>query len=149
MPVAGNVVRASDIPIRGGVTLRRVANQAISTTTATLVSWDTQDEDVGGYWASGTTITIPTDYDGIYVATFRGGMILTASPRSFADLTIVSSVTGVPGDFRHDIGASEARLTTHYSGPLAAGDTVQATVFQQTGSTQQLTAWISLYRVSL
>ncbi len=149
MPVAGNTVRASDIPTRAGVTLRRVANQALTTGVAAAVSWDTQDEDIGGYWISGTTITIPTGYDGLYAVTFRGGVILTGSARSFADITIASSLTGVPGDFRHDMSSGEARLTTHYTGPLAAGDTVQATAYQASGSTQQLTAWMSCYRFSL
>ena len=42
-----------------GVQVRRAATQAITTATETDVSFDTETLDFGGWWASGTTITVP------------------------------------------------------------------------------------------
>lgn len=149
MPVAGNVVRASDIPIRGGVQLRRAANQSIPNNTSTPISWDTQDEDIGGFWTSGTTITVPADYDGIYVVTFRVVVPTAASTRNFAEVVVTSSITGITGEYRIPSSSptgGESRMAAYYTGPLAAADTFVANVVQSTGSPQNATATVTCYK---
>jgi len=41
------------------VQIRRAANQSITTATETAISFDTENLDFGGWWSSGTTITVP------------------------------------------------------------------------------------------
>jgi hypothetical protein len=150
MPVAGNTVFASDIPIRGGVQLRRAANQSVANITVTPVSWDTQDEDIGGFWTSGTTVTVPAGYDGIYAITFRcvGGMI--AATRNFAEIIVTSSITGITGEYRFPSSspaAGEGRMVAVYSGPLAAADSFVCNIYQSTGSAQNNTALVVCYKL--
>jgi hypothetical protein len=42
-----------------GAQVTRVANQSISTSTDTNISWDTENEDFGGWYSSGTAIVVP------------------------------------------------------------------------------------------
>ena len=150
MPVAGNKVRASDIPIRGGVQLRRAANQSVANITATPISWDTQDEDVGGFWTSGTTVTVPADYDGIYAITFRVVMVTGASARNFAEIIVTSSITGITGEYRFPSSspaAGEGRMVATYSGPLAAADTFVCNAYQTTAGSQNATALLVCYKL--
>jgi hypothetical protein len=133
---------------RTGVRLRRAANQSITNNASNTVSWDTQDEELGGaYWGSGTTVTIPTGLGGLYAIEFRAGVATTGSARNFAEVAITSSITGIPVDFREDMAAAENRLRARYWGPLAAGDTFVVNVLQATGASQNLTAWLSCYRI--
>lgn len=41
------------------VQVRRAASQAITTATETAISFDTENLDFGGWWSSGTTVTVP------------------------------------------------------------------------------------------
>ncbi len=149
MPVAGETVRASDIPIRGGVQLRRAANQSIANITLTAISWDTQDEDVGGFWSSGTTVTVPADYDGIYVITFRVVVGTGASARNFAEVNLTSSITGLTGEYRipsSTPSGGESRMVAHYTGPLAAADSFVCNAYQTTGGASNATALLTCYK---
>ncbi len=149
MPVAGNKVRASDIPIRGGVQLRRAANQSLTNGALTPISWDTQDEDVGGFWTSGTTVTVPADYDGIYVITFRAVGTTGGSARNFAEIVLTSSITGITGEYRFtSTGATaEGRMTAVYGGPLAAADTFVCNALQTSGGAANYTALLACYKL--
>lgn len=42
-----------------GVGLRRAATQSIANDSDVAVSWDTEVQDWGGWWSSGTTVTVP------------------------------------------------------------------------------------------
>lgn len=135
----------------GRCRLRRVANQSITNNTATAISWDTEDVDLGGYiTAPSTTITIPTGLDGTYAITFRAAGATGTNARNFAEINITStSLTGVPADFRITSSpGAENRLVAYYFGPLAAADTLVCNALQTTGSSQNFTAWVSLARVA-
>jgi hypothetical protein len=150
VPDAGDTVHASDIIDRSGVRLRRASNQSINNAALTAISWDTEDEDIGGFWASGTTVTVPAGYDGIYVATFRPLGVTGVSTRNFAEINITSTITGLPAEYRIPSSSPtspESRMVAYYSGPLAAGDSFVCNVFQTTAGSQTFTAWLALYRV--
>lgn len=42
-----------------GVFLSRAASQSVNDSTATNISWDTENFDYGGWWSSGANITVP------------------------------------------------------------------------------------------
>lgn len=64
---AGNL----DLPTNTGAIVRRAATQSIANATATSISWDTEDRDVGNLiTVPSTNLTIPTDGDGLYLVTF-------------------------------------------------------------------------------
>jgi hypothetical protein len=50
---------ASDGVAVSGFSIRRAANQSINDSSDTLVSFDTELQDFGGWWSSGTTATTP------------------------------------------------------------------------------------------
>lgn len=147
MVSAGSRARAADVLARKGVTLRRTANQSVNNTTDTAISWDTEDEDLGGFWSSGTTVTIPTGLDGIYVITFRASA--NVSGRSYGQITPTSAITGTPVDFRAVMDPVEDRALPVASLRLAAADTFTCNVFHTTGGAANFTAWLSCYRISV
>lgn len=152
MPSAGDKVRASDILTRKGCRLRRVANQSINTATTTAISWDTEDEDQGGFIAvTSTTVTIPTGLGGIYDLTFVPQPQAGISGRAFCEVIITTSLTGYPAEFRVFMDSSnEDRAFAALSGiPLAAADTFVCNVFHGTGAAVNYRGWMSCYRVGI
>lgn len=132
----------------GRCRIRRAANQSIPNNASAILSWDTEDQDNGGFIAvPSTTVTIPIGLDGSYDITCR--VAGTAGSRSFVECGLTSAVTGVPADYRQVISASENRGLVNITGlPLIGGDTMVFNVFQQSGSAQNWTAWATIIRRS-
>jgi hypothetical protein len=153
MPSAGDLVRASDIIVRKGVRLRRVANQSINSGSATPMSWDTEDEDEGGFWTSGTTVTIPTGLDGLYgiVANVAGAFSEGGGARDFIDIVLTAAATGIPDNLRiaSEGAAEDLMMVSACPIPLEAGDSFVVNVFHQTGAGVNFTGWLSCYRIGL
>jgi len=133
----------------GRCRLRRAANQSIPNNASTAISWDTEDQDSGGYiTATSTTITIPTGLDGSYDMTVVA-VGTTGGSRNFMSIALTSSVTGNPTDFRQTLGTGENRGVVGFTGvPLVAGDSMVVNVLHQVGSAANWTAWLSLIRRS-
>lgn len=148
MPFAGDNIAASDILVRTGVQLRRVANQSIASGGAgsTAISWDTEDEDTDGFWSSGTTVTIPAGFDQLWVVTARVAGAVTG--RSFWEIIPVSTVTGIPTQWRIPMDPVEDQATITVGTRLIAGDTFTCGVFHSTGSNVNFTAALFLYAMS-
>lgn len=161
IPAAGDVVQVllqdGALPLllgetaarRVGCRLRRAANQSIPAGGGgpTLISWDTEDFDPYGFiTVTSSTITVPTGLGGMYVVTARD--VGNFGGRSFLDLQVVSSVTGVTGTFRalpDDVTAGPGTVTAVV--PLAAADTLTLGIFQNSAGAANHTAWINLVRV--
>lgn len=130
--------------------LRRVANQSIPNNGGgpTSISWDTEDSDPYGFIAvTSATITIPAGLGGTYDILARdtgnfGG-------RSFGNIPIVSSLTGVSGTFRTlPDNVTAGIVTVALPGiPLAAGDNFTFDIYQSSGAAANHTAWINVVRV--
>jgi hypothetical protein len=150
MPLAGQFVRASDLPNRVGCRLRRAANQSINSATTTSISWDTEDEDTDGFIAvTASTVTIPTGLGGLYAITancdFQGTITGAAASVSIAP---TSGITGYPVDLVSYIDAStNDRGVIGVVIPLLAGDTFVVQCRHVTGSAQNIKAWMSCYRI--
>lgn len=148
MPLAGENVRASDIPDRFGCTLRRAAVQNTGSGVTGTVSWDTEDEDTDGFWSSGTTITIPAGGDGIYTICTRLAATGLGAGRAFAQIVPTSTIVGTPIDFRTVVDDVEERAFITAQLELAAGDSYVVQYGQFSGAGQDWTAWTSCYRTS-
>lgn len=149
---------------RTGCRLRRVATQAIADTATTTISWDTEDADSDGYIVAhattGTTITIPASLGGLH--TMHGAVKLAGT--SSVGVSTTSHVT---------VKVVRGGVTLYFTGPLssdstfndgsdlwlkipalpeidlAAGDTVEVTLYHNTGSSRNITAWFWLFRTGL
>lgn len=130
----------------GRLRMRRAATQSIPNNASTAITWDTEDQDIGGFIVvPSTTVTIPVGLDGSFDATFRTGG--NPGARTFLEIVVTAATTGVPTDFRQTISVNETRGTVSATGlPLVAGDTLSYNVFQNSGSAQPWTAWATLIR---
>lgn len=153
MPSAGDLIRASDILVRRGCRVRRASAQSVNSGTATSLSWDTEDEDLGGFiTVTSPTVTIPTGLDGIYAiqAHAEGAITEAGGTRDFIDIVVTAAATGIPDNFRSaGEGAPEDRFDMGIVIPLAAGDSFVVQVFHQTGSAVNYTGWLSCYRIGV
>ena len=50
---------ASDLAALAGVSLARTSSQSIPNSSSTAISWSAANLDVGGWWTSGATFTVP------------------------------------------------------------------------------------------
>jgi len=151
VPLAGELIRASDIGGDVGCRLRRVANQSINNITETAISWDTEDQDTDGFIAvTSATITIPTGLGGLYAITFQAAASANLNGRSFVDLTPTSTITGMPTEFRQVIfhENNDSRYFMSATIPLNAADSFVMRVFQTNGVALNFTAWLSCYRIA-
>lgn len=133
---------------RVGCRVRRAANQSISNVTATDIQWDTEDYDPYGYiTVTSNTVTVPAGLGGTYDLTYRDNG--TFGGRSFTQLIVTSSITGVSGNFRSlpDPVTASFGFTSVAGIPLAAGDTFVGNVFQSSGGAVNHTAWLNVVRV--
>lgn len=141
---------------RTGCTLRRAANQSISTDTRTNISWDTEDTDTDGFISvSSTTITIPAGLGGVYAisSTIHSSSTLTTTAMAYiyAAGSAVQIVTTGSGANDNGFPVISAR---YYIGcattlVLAAGDTVVSGFYQNSGVSMNVQARLSLYRIGL
>lgn len=138
---------------RCGVRLRRAATQTLNDNTLTTVSFDTEDEDTDGFWASGTptVVTIPAGKGGLYAITFSvdNAAVLSSAARGFVQIVPTSAVTGIGATYRSPIEALGDMGIAAIVIPLNAADTFicQEQADMAAGSTLQ--AWLSCYRVGL
>lgn len=149
MPLAGERVKASDIPARIGCRVRRVAAQSITTASATAMSWDTEDEDTHGFIAvTSTTVTIPSGYGGLYAITAHLNCSGITGSGAAIILVPTSSIAGTPTDFLTPLDATRDRGTLGVTVPLLAGDSFVVQAFHGTGASVNFTGWLDCYRVS-
>lgn len=133
----------------GRVRLRRAANQSINTGASTAMSWDTEDQDNGGFIVvTATTVTVPTGQDGQYNIMFRVQGPFTGAGRAFLEINVTSAVTGITNDYRQPMSSTEQRGLTNAAVPLLAGDTFVCNVFHSTGSAVNFTGLLNCIRIS-
>ncbi len=151
MPLAGQFVRAGDVPTKTGCRLRRVANQLVSNITDTAISWDTEDDDPLGFITiTSPTVTIPAGLDGVYAITAFALSATTLAGRCFIDVVVTTAIVGTPVNLRVTIStvASDLRYLNAVTIPLLAADSFQVHLFHTIGVATNHTAWLSCYRVS-
>lgn len=108
--------------------LALTGDQSIANSTATAISWDTETSDLWGlYPGSGSTITIPAGYAGVYVIGARG--VWAADPTAGQMDVYLNSVQ------RTSTITTGSNLTSFqgFTPYLAVGDTVQIYVKQTSG----------------
>jgi hypothetical protein len=146
----GSIWVRTALGARVGCRLRRAAAQSIANNTITPISWDTEDEDTNSFiTVTGSTITIPAGYGGLYALSLRVNhqAIETTfhSSRNYCEITPSSS--NIP-PFRQKIDSVEDQTAIAVVTPLAAADTIQCNMFQDSGSAQNLAAaWFTAYRI--
>lgn len=126
-----------------GAQVTRNANQSISTSTDTNVSWDTENLDYGGWYSSGTAVTvpagaIPSGYTSIAI-------LVTASVKFTTNGTggrkIAALKNGTSfGSWR--VSALSDDSTSIYLTEVTtvvAGDTIAVQVWQNSGSALNMT----------
>lgn len=133
---------------RYGARVRRAAVQSIPNVTATAITFDTEDEDTAGFLAvPSSTLTIPSD--AIYSITYYVSGPSTASARTYAEMLINSSLTGLGSiTVRSNQTSGESVHADNTTGHLTTGDTVQLRVFHSMGVAADFTAWLQIWRVS-
>jgi hypothetical protein len=157
--VAGTVLAAADLNILStdveylygvstgisfsGVQLRRAANQSISTSTDTNISWDTENLDYGGWWSSGTAITVPA---GAIPAGYTSIMLDVVTMVKFAtDGTGKRRVTWLKngssfGSWKTtSLDDDVTTIVFPEAVEVAAGDTIAVQVWQNSGSSLNVT----------
>lgn len=125
--------------------IARTAGQAISTTTVTSISWDTETTDTDGFFAatSTTAATIPSGFDGRYIISVNATFTGAPSTRDFLNLKVGSRIYVFPGN------ATEQTLSGFAAQRMTAGDTVQVSVFQQSGSTRGIQGTLEMERTAI
>lgn len=152
MPNAGDLIRATDIGGDVGCRIRRAAAQSVNNTTATSISWDTEDQDTDGFiTVTSATVTIPSGLGGLYAITAH--MVCAISEaggvRDFISIEVTSSITGMPVNFRNaGEAAAEDMMDISVTIPLNAGDSFVVQVFHSTGAAVNFTGWLACYRIA-
>jgi hypothetical protein len=136
-----------------GVQVSRSSNQAVSSGSHAYVSFEAEAFDFGGWWSSGTTITVPA---GAIPAGFTTILLQVAVNAKFA-----SNGTGIRRIEVHKNGASfgswqvsaisgdQTDLILPEWTTVAAGDTIKLDVYQTSGSSLNLTeARMTVMRVA-
>lgn len=141
---------------RTGVTLRRAANQSISTDSKTNISWDTEDVDTDGFISvSSTTITIPAGLGGLYsiTANVHSASSLGASAAMYIYCAGSAVQIVTTGSSANDNGfpvvSARAYIGLATVLPLAAGDACVVGFYQNTGLSINVQARLSMYRIGL
>lgn len=140
-----------------GCVVRRVANQSIATSTATAISWDTEDIDTDGFFASGspTIFTIPA---GLGLTKIRLSACYTWAANATGERNIFIRRVGDSKVFAQDnrlsAGATNKTIGLAVSRDLIVGtdvqegDTFNALGFQSSGGNLNFgdaeRAWFSL-----
>lgn len=126
----------------GHVILTRAANQSATGSAAVTVSWDTETLDIGGWWTSGTTLTVPTGYAGVYAIHTRA---IGAGTWTSATHVLIQ-VSGVNVGMGHANG-QVATLPANSIVRLSDASTIQVVV-RNAGATQNMTAVIGVHRIA-
>lgn len=125
------------------VQVTRSATQSVATSNAEYVSFDTENLDYGGWWSSGTTVTVPA---GAIPSGYTTIAVLV-----FAQVTWATNGTGKRRIQVHKNGSSfggwkisavDDDTTALYLSELttvAAGDTIKLDVWQNSGGSLNVT----------
>jgi hypothetical protein len=152
MPLAGELVRASDIGGDIGCRLRRVAVQSVSSGVQTAISWDTEDQDTSGFiTTTDTTVTVPAGLGGLYAVTaFASSSPTALAGRCFIEVAPTTTITGTPNPLRLAVATNgtDARYLLGIVLPLNAADSFVVNVFHTIGAATNHTAWLSCYRIA-
>jgi hypothetical protein len=134
-----------EVPRGVGCRLRRVASQSIGGFTTANVSWDTEDEDPYGFiTVTGSTITIPSGYSGVYDCTV---IVYPLSGTTTGSSTAVDVNGANRGWFWNDVQPNVASVG--FAGRLfAAGDTIVWKQYNNAGGSINYQFDLYLYRRS-
>jgi hypothetical protein len=133
---------------RTGCRLRRAAAQSIPDSSATSISWDTEDQDTDGFIAvTATTITIPSGLGGLYAITASIVPASSVNNRMLVDLALTSAITGMSTPLRNEGNTPSTRGSGTWVIPLLAADSFTVQIFHTHGSAKDFTAWLSCYRM--
>ncbi len=113
---------------RTGCKLVRNANQTITDSSATNITWDTETYDSDGYIAvSSDTITVPTGLGGLYIASLQ--VAWTGSPTTAGDSFVTIVMDGKV--FRNTTRSVHIYNSVCAVWPLSAATNVTCNVYQQ------------------
>lgn len=142
-PVRRSLDRLARRFARRGCSLRRAAVQSAGAGVNTVISWDTEDVDIGGYWASGTNIVVPHNEGGVYAtqATVVGAAVLGVDARMQVSLNGTVQLRAF-----NSISATFQSCGAVL--PLKEADVVTVEVFNNTAGAVNVTATVHFYKVS-
>ncbi len=146
VPPSGNFIVGAVTPIQFGVRARVTNAQAIPNAVQTTLIWDVIDEESGGNFiaANGTLFTIPVD--GLWALHLRT-LVGPGGARNFLNFFITTTIPGVfPNNVRQSYVAGESTSSLSTTIPLRAGNTFNASVYQE-GGALTASAWLSAFRV--
>lgn len=135
-----------------GAQISRSTNQSISDSTDTNISWNAESFDYGGWWSSGTALTVPA---GAIPAGYTNIAVLAIARAKFASnttgnrkLTVLKNGSEVGSTALGGVGGGDTTLVWLVElFTVAAADTVAVQVYQTSGGALNVTAAsISLVR---
>lgn len=132
MPLGGDIIQASDVidPAQYSTILRETAAQAIGTSSATAITFSTEDWDpAAGHTGSGSTWTAPVA--GFYLITGSGTVVANAAGR--VELRIRAAGTDITQAAQPNSATSAPHMSVATMQQLAAGDAVSLILFQTSG----------------
>lgn len=126
----------------GQVILVKSTNHSATGSATTTISWDSETLDIGGFWSSGTTATVPTLYGGCYGLHAR---ITGAGTWASASMTMIlaNGVNVATGQANGQIDVLPANGLLQ----LNAGATITVQI-RNNGATQNCTAVLGIHRVA-
>lgn len=128
-----------------GCRLRRVAAQTLNDASITTVSWDTEDEDVGGLFAPGTPTVITVPETGLWGVSFAVSAV-APNARSYIELVVTSSLA-LPAT-RGNWGSGEDSVGHVAILYLNAGDSFVMSVFRDGAAGTTMGARLSCFRLT-
>lgn len=142
--------READVTSRKGVSVD-AASFAVAAGGTTNITWTSETADTSSFITpSSTTITVPAGLDGVYAITIRG-----AWAGSFNETRAVFITAGgilYPIPMATPISGLGGTLIQNWVGsitiPLAATNTVSASIAHANAGSQSTTAHLDMYRVS-
>jgi hypothetical protein len=135
---------------RTGATLKRNAAQAVPHLTATKLQWDTVTFDSDSFQSAADTLTVPAGLGGLYVCTVSCRYAANGDNQFYLSVQVNNAALPDDAWMSLQIGNTiyAERQTAGFNGiPLAAADTVTATVVQTTGSPTDYRSRVDLYRI--
>lgn len=128
---------------RVGCSVSRSTTQNATTGSLTTVTWTVEDFDPLGFIAvPSSTITIPSGYGGLYIASID---LVSGTATSWEFVEFITTAR----TYDHAMsGAATGNPSATMLMPMAAGDTLQIKVRQSSGSTVTMTPVMHFYRIA-
>jgi hypothetical protein len=128
----------------GATGTRSSGTQAVANNTVVDVTLPTETFDSDGYMtAGGTTMTIPSGLDGLYIASCK---VALPTPAAGNWIGFVFTGTGAGTYIANPL--SNSGLIISWNGRLVAGDTIKAQMYQISGSPVNIVGvYFDLYRI--